>query len=132
MYPTDLDEASLAELAASPEEFCRGGSAIVGPLGDYLAGPLYDKEGILSVRIDPTALLEAKFDFDVVGHYARNDVFQLALTNPPATQTAADSSPPREERNGESASRGRAREPDGLPTTAIGSAGRRSPVAAER
>ncbi|KAF8461290.1 carbon-nitrogen hydrolase [Kalaharituber pfeilii] len=50
---------------------CRGGSVIVGPLGDILAGPLWDKEGMLTVTIKdlPDEILQAKMDFDVVGHY---------------------------------------------------------------
>ncbi|HEX5498758.1 MAG TPA: carbon-nitrogen hydrolase family protein, partial [Thermomicrobiales bacterium] len=76
-YPADLDPASLAELDAQPPAMCRGGSAIVGPLGDYLAGPLWDGEGMLIAAIDPASLAAAKFDFDAVGHYARPDVFRL-------------------------------------------------------
>jgi nitrilase len=76
-YPADLDPASRAELDAQPSVMCRGGSAIVGPLGDNLAGPLWDEEGILVAEIDSTSLAAAKFDFDAVGHYARPDVFRL-------------------------------------------------------
>lgn len=55
----------------------RGGSAIVGPLGQVLAGPHFDGETILYADIDLGLVPPAKFDFDVVGHYARPDVFQL-------------------------------------------------------
>jgi nitrilase len=78
-YPADLDRASLAELEAAPDPMSRGGSAIVGPLGDYLTGPLWDEAGILHARIDPGELTEARFDFDVVGHYSRPDLFHLAV-----------------------------------------------------
>ena len=81
MYPTDLEPEALADLADLPEEMCRGGSAIISPLGDYLAGPLYGAEGILYADIDRTAIAEAKFDFDVVGHYARDDVFHLSISD---------------------------------------------------
>lgn len=73
MYPPDLP--GIAELKDQPEVMCRGGSVIVSPLGDIVAGPLYDAEGILVADLDMTALVRAKFDFDVVGHYARPDVF---------------------------------------------------------
>ncbi|MBT8368697.1 MAG: carbon-nitrogen hydrolase family protein [Deltaproteobacteria bacterium] len=77
MYPDDLKD--LKELNAQPEIMCRGGSAIISPLGKVLAGPLYDREGILFADLDLGAIARSKFDFDVVGHYARPDVFQLRV-----------------------------------------------------
>ena len=76
-YPDDLDEASLREVAAMPDPMTRGGSAIIGPLGEYLAGPLWDERGILYAEIDPGAVAEARFDFDACGHYSRPDLLQL-------------------------------------------------------
>ena len=55
----------------------RGGSCIVGPLGQILAGPHYDEECILTADIDLDEIAAGKYDFDVVGHYARPDIFQL-------------------------------------------------------
>ncbi len=55
----------------------RGGSIIVGPLGNVLAGPIYDQEAILVADIDLAELPRAKYDFDAVGHYARPDIFRL-------------------------------------------------------
>ena len=81
MYPDDLK--SLRELDEQPEIMCRGGSAIVSPLGKILAGPLYDQEGILFADLDLGAVARSKFDFDVVGHYARPDVFQLRVNENP-------------------------------------------------
>jgi nitrilase len=83
-YPNDLDAASKRELEAAPDPLSRGGSAIVGPLGDYLAGPLWDEAGILYATVDPGAITEARFDFDAVGHYSRPDLFSLAV-NPIAS-----------------------------------------------
>lgn len=57
----------------------RGNSLIVGPLGEVLAGPLRDQEGLLVAQIDTSELIRARYDFDVVGHYARPDVFSLAV-----------------------------------------------------
>ncbi|HNR74193.1 MAG TPA: nitrilase-related carbon-nitrogen hydrolase, partial [Cyclobacteriaceae bacterium] len=54
-----------------------GGSVIFSPLGKVLAGPLFDNEGILTAEIDHREIVKAKMDFDVIGHYARNDVFDL-------------------------------------------------------
>ncbi len=78
-YPDDLDKSSLRELADAPDPLCRGGSAIIGPLGEYLAGPLWDEAGILYGHVDPGAITEARFDFDAVGHYSRPDLFHLAV-----------------------------------------------------
>lgn len=79
-YPADLDPTSRQELAALPEPLSRGGSAIVGPLGDYLAGPLWDEAGILHATLDLGQLAAARFDFDVAGHYSRPDLLQLVMT----------------------------------------------------
>ncbi|MEO5704576.1 MAG: carbon-nitrogen hydrolase family protein [Candidatus Limnocylindrales bacterium] len=79
MYPRDLGPEALTDLEAAPEDMCRGGSAILSPLGDYLAGPLYGKEGILYADLDPDAIAGARFDFDPVGHYARPDIFTFAV-----------------------------------------------------
>ncbi|HEY3287673.1 MAG TPA: carbon-nitrogen hydrolase family protein [Gemmatimonadaceae bacterium] len=57
----------------------RGGSVIVGPLGDVLAGPLLNQTGLLTASIDTAQIAGARFDFDVVGHYARPDVFTLSV-----------------------------------------------------
>ncbi|MDR7521953.1 MAG: carbon-nitrogen hydrolase family protein [Armatimonadota bacterium] len=77
MYPADFEV--LDELADAPDVLSRGGSAIVGPLGDYLAGPLFDQEGILAADLDLAQVAQGRFDFDVAGHYARPDVFRLVV-----------------------------------------------------
>jgi nitrilase len=77
--------ADWEPLPEGPEIVCRGGSAIVGPLGDVLAGPLYDAEGILTADLDRDELTRARFDFDVVGHYGRPDVFRLVVNESPQT-----------------------------------------------
>jgi nitrilase len=79
MYPRDLGPEALTDLELAPEEMSRGGSAILSPLGDYLAGPLYGREGIIYADLDPDALAGARFDFDPIGHYARPDVFSFAV-----------------------------------------------------
>ncbi len=63
----------------------RGGSCIVDPLGHVLAGPLFDSSGILTVDLDLGEIARGKFDFDVVGHYARPDVFQLVVNDAAAS-----------------------------------------------
>jgi nitrilase len=77
MYPADL--VGLEDLDDQPEVICRGGSVIVSPLGEVLAGPLYDREGMLLAELDLSEIVRARYDFDVVGHYARPDVFEYAV-----------------------------------------------------
>jgi nitrilase len=57
----------------------RGGSVIVSPFGEVLAGPLYGEEGVLVAEIDLDERIGGTFDLDVVGHYARPDVFTLQV-----------------------------------------------------
>ncbi len=92
--PADLEIAS--ELESWPERLCAGGSAIYSPAGECLAGPLRDREGILVARLDPDDITRGKFDFDVVGHYARPDIFQLNVNEnpfPPVTFRGGATSP---------------------------------------
>jgi nitrilase len=81
MYSSDLE--GIEELAALPDVLCRGGSAIVSPLGEVMAGPLFDQEGILYADLDLARVVEARFDFDPVGHYARPDVLRLMVNGQP-------------------------------------------------
>ncbi|MGF1605107.1 MAG: carbon-nitrogen hydrolase family protein [Rhodothalassiaceae bacterium] len=55
----------------------RGGSSIVSPLGQVLAGPIYEQETVLVADLDPADIARGKYDLDVAGHYARPDVFSL-------------------------------------------------------
>lgn len=91
MYPPDLD--GIEELTSLPEEMCRGGSVIVSPMGRVLAGPLFGEEGMLFAELDMAELAQSKYDFDVAGHYARPDVFQLIINDkplPPVNYRARD------------------------------------------
>ncbi len=81
MYPSDLE--TVEELSNQPFVMCRGGSVIVSPFGEVMAGPLYDKEGILYADLDMSEITKGKVDFDVVGHYARSDIFQLHVNSEP-------------------------------------------------
>jgi nitrilase len=82
MYPHDLRNHS--ELENMPQVMCCGGSVIFSPMGKLIAGPLYGEEGILYADLDLGEIVRSKVDFDVVGHYARPDVFQLLVNEQPA------------------------------------------------
>jgi len=66
-----------------PEMMCRGGSIIVGPNGDVLAGPLFDKAGTITATIDLHEVTRSKLDFDTIGHYARPDIFTFDVKDQP-------------------------------------------------
>lgn len=75
-YPDDFP--LRAELEGK-DVIGRGGSAVLAPDGSYLAGPLYDEEGILYAELDPARLYEERQRFDPAGHYHRPDVFSLRV-----------------------------------------------------
>jgi nitrilase len=56
-----------------------GGSMIVGPLGDVLAGPLGPETALITAVIDREEIIRARYDLDVVGHYSRPDIFTLTV-----------------------------------------------------
>ncbi len=60
-----------------------GGSCIVDPLGQVLAGPARDGEAIVTADLDLGQVVRGKFDLDVVGHYSRPDIFRLVLDGSP-------------------------------------------------
>jgi nitrilase len=72
-YPDDVTLAEGDELVG------RGGSAILGPDGSYLAGPLWDEEGVIYADLDPARLYEERQRFDPAGHYHRPDLFRLEV-----------------------------------------------------
>lgn len=57
----------------------RGNTAVVGPDGSVLAGPMSGEAGMLVVTLDLDSLAVARRQFDPVGHYARPDVFELVV-----------------------------------------------------
>ncbi|MEI7673190.1 MAG: nitrilase-related carbon-nitrogen hydrolase [Deltaproteobacteria bacterium] len=80
----DFPETMRVSLGDSPDSvLMRGGSAIISPLGKVLAGPQFDCETILTATLDLGEIGRGKFDFDVVGHYSRPDVFQLHVNEAP-------------------------------------------------
>ena len=95
-YPTD-------RLPAAQDVLIRGGSCVVGPLGELLAGPVYGEECVLAATLDRADLVRAKFDLDVVGHYARPDVFRLEVNERPTKPVVFSPTPDPTTPGGESA-----------------------------
>ena len=75
-YPREL-QAQVRDTA-----MCSGGSVIIAPGGNVIAGPLFNKEGILYADIDLEEVVKGKYEFDVSGHYNRPDVFSFKINLP--------------------------------------------------
>jgi nitrilase len=80
----------------------RGGSCIIGPLGQILAGPNFEGPCILTADLDLDEIPRSKYDFDVVGHYSRPDIFRLYVNIRPTQwwylqETMVDIRPNKEE-----------------------------------
>ena len=66
--------------AVDPDEILiGGGSCIIDPLGQVLAGPARDGETLLTANLDLGQIARGTLDLDIVGHYARPDVFRLTV-----------------------------------------------------
>jgi len=95
-FPSDYG----ATLAEDPDAIVtRGGSCIVDPFGNFLAGPNTEDETILTAEIDRAQIIRGKFDLDVVGHYARPDIFQLQVDERPRKPVTTQDNDPGD-RNG--------------------------------
>lgn len=79
MYPEKYQHLVKDE----KEEICPGGSVIVSPLGKIIEGPLYGNSGALIADLDLEEIKLSKLDFDVIGHYSRNDIFDLHINKHP-------------------------------------------------
>ncbi|MCK5401919.1 MAG: carbon-nitrogen hydrolase family protein [Flavobacteriaceae bacterium] len=79
MYPKKYQSLVKDE----PENMCPGGSVIVSPFGKIISGPLFDESGALIAELDLDEINLSKLDFDVIGHYSRNDIFKFSVLNQP-------------------------------------------------
>ena len=80
-YPEDFELRD--DLASAGEFLSTGGSAVAGPEGELLAGPLWKEEGILYADLDLVDSVKHGQTLDVTGHYARPDIFNLLLDTSP-------------------------------------------------
>ena len=81
MYPKKYQKL----LPENPDLICRGGSVIISPLGEIIAGPLFEQQGVLIAELDLEDIVRSKLDFDVNGHYSRPDVFEFRVKDQPDT-----------------------------------------------
>ncbi len=87
-FPGDQMNNRLPE--APDTVLMRGGSMIIDPLGKVLAGPVYNEDALLTAELDLALIPMAQMDFDVVGHYARPDVFSLHVNTAPQPAVTLD------------------------------------------
>lgn len=74
------------ELFRNPDEWINpGDSVVVAPGGKIVAGPLHEERAILYAEIDLERVGVARRSLDVVGHYARPDLFELRVNARPQT-----------------------------------------------
>jgi beta-cyano-L-alanine hydratase/nitrilase len=81
--PPEYVFSGLGEEPSPDTVVCPGGSVIISPSGEVLAGPNYEGEALITADLDLGEIVRAKFDFDVVGHYARPEVLSLVVNDQP-------------------------------------------------
>jgi len=90
-FPADYD----CSITDDPEALLmRGGGVIIDPLGNVIAGPVFDEEALITADLDATQIARAKLDFDAVGSYARPDIFQLHVNETPMAPVSFTSCDP--------------------------------------
>jgi nitrilase len=93
-----VDDVMIRKLELSPDQekivrdprYC-GGSVIVAPNLQVIAGPMGAEEGILYAECDLETCVAMKLRHDFAGHYNRPDIFQLHINRTaPQLYTAHD------------------------------------------
>ena len=84
--------AAIELLESMPKDdedlLLRGGSAVIAPDTQTLAGPFLDEACILTAEVQPELITEGHFTLDTDGHYARPDVFTLEVNDQPQSSVA--------------------------------------------
>ena len=70
-YPSKFDISNIV----GDEPIMKGGSCKISPLGKVLASAGNKKRAIIYSEINLDEIIQGKYDFDVVGHYSRPDIF---------------------------------------------------------
>ncbi|MDP9384437.1 MAG: carbon-nitrogen hydrolase family protein [Actinomycetota bacterium] len=88
--PEDFDLRELLregiEVEGDADEWMPGGSGIIGPDGQWVAGPVFGREEIVTAEVDLERIREEQQALDAVGHYNRPDVFRLTVDARPQQQ----------------------------------------------
>jgi predicted amidohydrolase len=85
LRPTDFSHLGESDfpmksvMESHNENWANGGSVIVDPTGQVVAGPLVDEEGIVYADLDPSIAIQERQNFDISGHYSRFDIFNKPL-----------------------------------------------------
>ena len=74
-YPSEFDISNIV----GDEPIMKGGSCIISPLGKVIASAGNKKRAIIYSEINLDEIIQGKYDFDVVGHYSRPDIFKLKV-----------------------------------------------------
>lgn len=82
-YPAEAEFPTAVGDGDQNRVLTAGGSIIVNPLGDVIAGPNYTSEELLVTEIDVNECIRGKYDLDCVGHYSRPDLFTLYVNETP-------------------------------------------------
>jgi len=83
--PEDFPAWLKEDIDEENDMHSRGGSVIVSPMGEMVAGPLLNEEGMVVAGLDMEAIPESRLDFNAAGHYNRPDVFRLDVPDQPET-----------------------------------------------
>lgn len=77
---SETEAATTATTTSKGEFLSRGGSSIVSPFGDVLAGPQWeDPDGLLYADVDFRDCIRGRLDLDAAGSYSRNDSFKFSV-----------------------------------------------------
>ena len=74
-YPSSFDISNIND----NNVIMKGGSSIISPLGEVLASADTKKNLIIYAEINLDEIIKGKYDFDVIGHYSRPDIFKLKV-----------------------------------------------------
>lgn len=77
--PPPSSETGKDDAWPKDKPLIRGGSVIISPMGEVIAGPLYNEEGLITAEIDLSDIVKARYDMDPTGHYSRPDIFKLLV-----------------------------------------------------
>lgn len=63
-----------------------GGGGVIGPDGQWIAGPVHNEETIIYADLDLDHAARERYAMDIVGHYNRPDIFSLTVDARPRAQ----------------------------------------------